>query len=75
MNQYMISNNAKNAPSTAPAVVGGVVVLLAVLALLGAFYVVFCAFPAAFPLWSVWIAAGVALAVVGGIGFKAVFID
>lgn len=75
MNQHMISNNTKKAPSTAPAVVGGVVALLAVVALLGAFCVAFCAFPAALPLWSVWIAGGVALAVVGGIGFKAVFVD
>lgn len=75
MYRYTLSNNAKNAPSTAPAVFGGVVALLAVLALLGAFCVAFCAFPAALPLWSAWIAGGVALAVAGGIGFKAVFID
>jgi hypothetical protein len=75
MYRYTSSNNAKNAPSTASAVVGGVVALLAVLALLGAFLVAFCAFPAALPLWSVWIAGGVALAVVGGIGVKAVFVD
>jgi hypothetical protein len=70
-----IENPTKNTPSTASAVVGGVIALLAVLALLGAFCVAFCAFPAALPLWSVWIAGGVALAVVGGIGVKAVFID
>jgi hypothetical protein len=75
MNQHTLSNNAKKAPSIAPAVVGGVIALLAVLALLGAFCVVFCAFPAVLPLWSVWIAGGVALAVVGGIGVKAVFVD
>jgi hypothetical protein len=75
MNQHMISNNAENSPSIAPAVVGGVVALLAVVALLGAFCVAFCAFPAVLPLWSVWIAGGVALAAAFAVGFKAVFID
>lgn len=75
MNQHMISNNAKNAPSAASAVVGAVFALPAILALLGAFLVAFCAFPAALPLWSVWIAGGVALAVAFAVGVKAVFID
>ena len=75
MNQHTISNNAENAPSIASAVVGAWIALVAVLALLGAFLAAFCAFPAALPLSSVWIAGGVALAVVGGIGFKAVFVD
>jgi fatty acid desaturase len=66
------SNNAKKAPSTAPAVAGGVIALLAVLALLGAFCVAFCAFPAALPLWSVWIAGGVALAVCFCVGIRAI---
>ena len=70
-----IENPTKNTPSTAPAVVGAVIALLAVLALLGAFLVAFCAFPAALPLWSVWIAGGVALAVAFAVGVKAVFID
>jgi hypothetical protein len=69
------SNNTEKAPYTALAVAGGVVALLAVLALLGAFCVAFCTFPAVLPLWSLWIAGGVALAVVGGIGVKAVFVD
>jgi hypothetical protein len=75
MNQHTISNNVNNTPSTASAVVGGVVALLAVLALMGAFCVAFCAFQAALPLWSMWIAGGVALAAAFAVGFKAVFID
>lgn len=70
-----IETPAESTPCTASAVVGGVVALLAVLALLGAFLVAFCAFPAALPLWSVWIAGGVALAVCFCVGFKAVFVD
>lgn len=75
MNQHTTSNNAENTPCTASAVFGGVITLLAVVALLGAFLAAWAAFPAALPLWSLWIAGGVAIAVVGGIGFKAVFID
>lgn len=75
MYRERIETPAENTPCTAPAVFGGVVALLAVVALLGVFLAVWAAFPAALPPWSVWIAGGVALAVVGGIGFKAVFID
>lgn len=72
MYQHTLSNNAQKAPSIASAVVGGVVALLAVLALLGAFCVAFCAFPAALPLWSAWIAGGVALAVCFCVGIRAI---
>jgi hypothetical protein len=72
MNQHTSSNNTEKAPYTAPAVVGGVVALLAVLALLGAFCVAFCTFPAALPLWSMWIAGGVALAVCFCVGIRAI---
>jgi fatty acid desaturase len=75
MYKHTSSNNAEKAPSTASAVVGGVIALLAVLALMGAFCVAFCAFPAVLPLWSLWIAGGVALAAAFAVGFKAVFID
>lgn len=70
-----IETPAENTPCTASAVFGGVITLLAVLALLGAFCVAFCAFPAVLPLWSVWVAGGVALAVCFCVGFKAVLND
>lgn len=63
-----IENHAKNAPCAAPAVFWGMVALLGVLALLGAFLTVWAAC-LWLPLWTVWAAAAVALAVCFWIGF------
>lgn len=69
MYQHMILDNAKNTPSTAPAVFGGMVALLVVLALVAAFLVVW-ACCLRLPLWTVWAVGAVALACCFWVGWK-----
>lgn len=64
-----ISNHAENTPCTAPAVFGGMVALLAVLALIAAFLTVW-AYCLWLPLWAVWAAGAVALACCFWIGWR-----
>ena len=61
MYRESISNHAENTPCTAPAVFGGMVALLAVLALVAAFLAVWacCLW---LPLWTVWAVGAAALA-------------
>lgn len=69
MYRETISNHAENTPCTAPAVFGGMVALVVVLALTAAFLAVW-ACCLRMPLWTVWAAGAVALAFCFSIGWR-----
>ena len=69
---HTIRNRTIKAPSRLRACLGGMVALLAALALVGAFLAAFCAFPAVMPLWTVWPVAAVGLAVCFVVGVKSI---